>query len=451
VLDAHPPGTTYCLAAGVHRVTAPVEPERGDSIVGRPGAVLSGSQVLTGWSRRGRLWTATAYLPETPGHNGECLPAVPTCGQTHDVFLDGRRLRRVSVAAAVTQGAVYADYEANTVTVADDPRAHVVEQAVAPGLVRATVDDVTVANLVLEQAANEAQTGAVENRQLEPYRTGSGWRLLDNEVRLNHGVGLGFADATTVRRNNVHHQGQLGLGVWGESSTVQGNEISFNGGAGYSWSWEAGGAKLWTTRAVRLVGNHVHHNMGPGLWADGGNIDTTYVRNVIADNWGAGIQHEISYDARIVHNEVSGNGRRHKGWAWEAGIQVQSSGGTRRIEVAHNLVTGNANGITLIDSGDRREERPAPHGPHVVQNVWVHHNTVTMRAGQTTGAVDDTGDAAIYRSNGNRFFANTYYLDSLTETHFTWAGDDLGWDRWRGLGNGLDLHGRASLARPPGG
>lgn len=34
----------------------------------------------------------------------------------------------------------------------------------------------------------------------------------------------------------------------------------------------------------------------------------------IADNWSAGIQHEISYDATIRHNEISENGRRQRGW-----------------------------------------------------------------------------------------------------------------------------------------
>ena len=48
-----------------------------------------------------------------------------------------------------------------------------------------------------------------------------------------------------------------------------------------------------------------------------------------------------------------GNGRSHKGWAWEAGIQIQSSGGAQLIDIAYNVVENNANGITLIDSGGR--------------------------------------------------------------------------------------------------
>ena len=161
---------------------------------------------------------------------------------------------------------------------------------------------------------------------------------------------------------------------------------------------------------------------------------------------GAGIQHELSYDAVIRYNEITGNGRRHKGWAWEAGIQIQSSGGTTGpVEVAGNTVSDNANGIALIDSGGRAYDRPAPHGPHVVRNVWVHDNRIALSAGQTTGAVQDVGDKAIYSGNQNRFEANTYYLQSLTEPHFSWNDTDLNWAQWRALGNGNDLTGRAEL------
>jgi hypothetical protein len=44
----------------------------------------------------------------------------------------------------------------------------------------------------LSRPQNEPQVGAVETRQAEPHKAGFGWRILDNEVRLHHGIGLGF-------------------------------------------------------------------------------------------------------------------------------------------------------------------------------------------------------------------------------------------------------------------
>lgn len=446
VVDAHPPGTTFCLSSGTHRVETPVVPRRGDVFVGEPGASLSGSKELTEWVQGdGSRWSSTAFLPAAPSTYGECSVAEPACSYAEDVFLDKQRLRRVLSIADLTSGTYYADYRNNAVVVLDDPRPHLVEQAVAPSLIRATVDDVTIENLIIEQAANEAQVGAIENRQVEPKATGSGWRILNNEVRLNHGVGIGFGDQTTVWGNVIHDQGQLGFGAWGSDSVVSNNEIAFNGVAGYSSAWEAGGSKSYLTRNLVLSHNYVHDNRGPGLWADGGNIYTTYEYNKIVDNWGAGIQHELSYDAVIRHNVVTGNGLNHKGWAWEAGIQIQSSGGVGLIEVAYNSVSGNANGITLLDSGNRRHEDPAPYGPHVVQNIRVHDNVISMWEGQATGAVEDTGNPGIFSTGNNRFDNNTYRLSSLTDPHFYWGNEDLDWIQWAGSGSGNDIGGRATV------
>ncbi|WP_181784344.1 right-handed parallel beta-helix repeat-containing protein, partial [Pseudonocardia pini] len=442
-IDAHPAGTTYCFAAGVHRLTTPLVPKAGDALVGERGSVLSGSVVLTGWARTGKGWSAAGRLPPGPSESGECLETAPLCTATEDVFLDGRRLTRVGSAAAVGPGAVYADYATGRILVGDDPTGRLVEQAVAPGLVAALVDDVTVANLVLEQAANEGQVAAVEAREVGGERFGSGWTIRDNEVRSNHAVGIGFASHSVLSGNLVHDQGQLGFGAWGSGSVVRDNVLTGNGAAGYSFEWEAGGGKSWMTEDLTIEHNLVQDNRGPGLWTDGGNIRTTYAFNIVADNDGAGIQHEISYDALVTGNEISRNGRVHKGWAWEAGIQIQSSGGIGgRIEVVGNRVTGGPNGITLIEGGDRADEWPAPFGPHLVRNVWVHDNVVVVAPGGTSGAVEDIDDPTVFAGGNNRFEANTYYVPSLDGEHFVWDGTEMPWSVWRGSGGGNDLTGR---------
>ena len=176
-IDSHPPGTTFCLTAGTYRLVTALAPKHGDALVGRQGAVLSGSKVLTAWRRDGKVWSAPGFLPAAPGTYGECVVSIPTCTYTQDVFSDGRRLRRVGSPSAVTAGTVYANYRTDTITVGEDPQLHLIEQAVAPSLIQGTVNDVTVANLVLEEAANQAQVGAIENRgATPPIGSGTGWR-----------------------------------------------------------------------------------------------------------------------------------------------------------------------------------------------------------------------------------------------------------------------------------
>ena len=433
VIDSHPPGTTFCLRPGLYRLETPLVPKSGDALIGHRGAVLNGSKVLSGWRMEGGVWQTKGYLPSEPNAHGTCDASTPTCTYTEDVFLDKKRLRRVSLRSELIGATFFADYRANTVLVGEDPRERLVEQAVAPSLIRATVNDVIIANLVLEQAANEAQIGAIEARQITPATAGSGWRIGDNEVRQNHGVGISSAGSSTVSGNFVHDQGQLGIGAEGNSSSVSNNEVAFNGGAGYDAEWEAGGIKSWLTEGLVLEHNLVHDNVGPGIWSDGGCLDTTYEYNKIVGNWGAGLAHEISYDAVISRNEIAGNGRRKKGWAWDAGILINSSGGNQVIDISENVVT--ENGIALVtttaDGDDRTQERPAPHGPHVVANVWVHDNVVTMSGDDVTGLFDDTDNRAIFTGNRNRFDTNTYYLGSLADPHFAWSGLDLDWMGWR--------------------
>jgi hypothetical protein len=442
VMDQHPPGTTYCVARGVHRLARPLVPQRGDALLGRPGAVLNGSRVLSGWRRVEGGWSTSAHLPPHPSRHGECRTNRPECTFTEDVFLDDERLSRAPSAAEVAPGTFFADYEDNTITIGTDPGGRLVEQAVSPALVRSRANDVTVRGLVLEKAANKAQEAAVDGRTDSP-RTGAGWRVVHNLVQLNHGVGVGIGTRGVVRANVIREQGQLGVSVWEQHVLVRDNRLLRNGTAGYDPDWEAGGLKAWVTEDVRIVGNRVHGNAGPGLWSDGGCLDTVYRRNDVRDNWGAGIQHEISYDARIVRNRVVGNGLLHKGWAWEAAISIQSSGGAGVILVERNEVSGGAHGVMVIESGARRQEWPAPYGPHVVRNVVVRRNTVALREGEWVGVVQDLGDHGVFRRH-IRFRNNSYRLESAGQQAFAWKDDLLSWSDWH-TAAGQDVRGDATV------
>lgn len=428
VMRAHRAGATFCLGKGEHRVPRPLRPQAGDTIAGQPGAVLNGSRILRGWKRGPHGWTARGFLPSHPSDHGECLRSAPSCTFNEDVFVNDRRLVRARSGKHVPPGMFYADYKRHTITVGSDPHGKLVEQAVAPSLISSGRNGVTVRNLVIEKAANDAQVAAVDSRRVFP-RAGTGWRVVHNDVRLNHGVGVGVGGHGRVQDNLIRRQGQLGISAWGVGAQILRNEIADNGIAGFDPEWEAGGVKAWMTRSAVLEDNYVHDNRGPGLWSDGGCDGTVYRHNLITSNWGAGIQHEISYDALIVRNRIRHNGLRHKGWAWEAGIQIQSSGGRRLIEVRHNIVSGNANGIAVLDSSDRRREVPHPRGPHVVQNVLIHDNVVTMHPGQWSGLFHDWGGHSVFR-RGIRFVANHYRLDSRRQKSFGWKDELLTWAQW---------------------
>ena len=83
------------------------------------------------------------------------------------------------------------------------------------------------------------------------------------------------------------------------------------------------------------------------MWTDINNIHTLYEDNVVVNNTGTGISHEISYDAIIRNNIVMDNSGDPRGWLWGANIKIQNSS---NVDVYGNKIdmTG-GNGIALIE------------------------------------------------------------------------------------------------------
>jgi hypothetical protein len=423
---ASPEGATLCLRPGVHRVSEPVRPKDRQQLVGEPGAVVSGAEVVTGFTRSGRNYVASAFLPPDPSTHGEC--ATPGCAYPQDVFLGGAPLVRVLDLDDLGPGRFYQDFRANRLYLRDDPDGRVVEQARAPSILWSDARGVTVRGLVVEKAANEAQRAAIDNEG------GGRWTIEDNEVRYNHGVGV-RGDSSTVRGNVVHHNGQLGLSGHGEVSLVEGNEIAWNNTAGYDCLWECGGTKWALNRGLTVRGNWSHDNHGPGMWTDINNVDVVYEDNVVTGNLGYGIVHEISYRATIRDNVVEDTRPRDgTGFFGGGGIVVSAS---PDVEVYGNEVRGVV-GIGILQQ--RRVDFPSPLGPHEARNVHVHDNVViatgtsAVVAGLATDVpgLDDPGRLA---GRNNRFADNRYHLPDPSGRSFDWLGGLRTAEEWRGYGH----------------
>ena len=114
----------------------------------------------------------------------------------------------------------------------------------------------------------------------------------------------------------IHHNGQLGGTAGGTDILLKGNEIWANNIYGFDYGWEAGGVKITNSDRVTFRDNHVHHNVGPGLWCDINCRDVIYEGNTVEYNADAGIFHEISYAAIIRNNTLRQNGQAALPWFW---------------------------------------------------------------------------------------------------------------------------------------
>ncbi len=423
IVDDAPEGTLFCFEPGTHRLRSRLIPKRGDAFVGASGAVLNGSTPVSP-TKSGEYWVITGQTQEWEPR-GRCMdPAYEGCRFPEDVYFDHRPLWQVTDRESLVPGSFFFDYPQDRIYLADDPEGHLIEvtaslQAISADYMKRAADDVVVSGLIIEKFANAYQTGAVHS--------GENWLIENNEVRLNHGIGICSDSRSWVRDNYVHHNGEMGLCGRGASVRVTGNEISYNNTQGFDW-WENGGSKWFYTTDLLVEDNYSHHNIGPGLWTDIDNVNATYRDNVIRDNVGPGILHEISYSATITGNTITGNGFGYKAWV-PAGILVVSS---RNVVIESNLLRGNHGGVGLIQ--DDRVEGTL--GPRSLKNITISENTIRYsRGGNGYWSFRPEGSAR-WRPRGLRFSNNTY--DAPSKAGFRWVERSMRPRGWTGLGFDLD-------------
>jgi hypothetical protein len=184
---------------------------------------------------------------------------------------------------------------------------------------------VLIRNVTVEKYAS-AQKGAIQAQDAV------GWIVENCEVRLNSGAGIAAGTGSRIRGCDIHHNGQIGITGAGRDVVVENNRIWANNIRGFSPGWEAGGVKLALGDGIIFRSNHVHDNLGPGLWCDINCRNVLYEDNVVERNRGVGIFHEISFDAVIRgnilrHNSVAEKGgsgaatsssQRHRTWKYMA-------------------------------------------------------------------------------------------------------------------------------------
>jgi parallel beta-helix repeat protein len=299
---------------------------------------------------------------------------------------------------------------------------------IAYAVTGASVANVTIKGLTVQNYANPLQTGAIQS-----FGT-TGWVIENNHITHNAGAGVTFDGGAQVIGNLLDYNTQEGYACHGNHDLFKGNTIAYNNAAlTVSWGWEAGGGKCWGTQYLTVDGNYSHDNGGPGLWTDTDNAFTTYSNNTVANNYASGIMHEVSWSATITGNTATGNGFGDKGgWLWDAGILLSSSGGQDAadpIVVSSNTVTGNYDGITVVE----QSRGSGAYGTYQAQNVHVSNNTVSMSTG-ATGVATDYGDTGIWGRNIT-FAGDHYTLGSTSGSYFAWAGGLRQWASWQSYGN----------------
>ncbi len=424
VISAQVRGATICLQAAVYRITEPLTPGEGQTLIGQAGTVIDGSKVVTDWEFDGENWVANGQSqgPTVIEWSGPEL-TLPQALFGEDLFLDGEPLTKIGVLEggtihgrapdALGPGEYFFDYDSDTILLGSDPEGHLIETSVAPGGIGGTARHVTIRGLVVEQTAGYGIDG-------NQY-----WSVKDNESRLNHTTGIGVSGFSRITRNLVHQNGKYGLTASGRDVVVKYNRVESNNLARFSTVnggfWDAGGSKFVFTEDMTLRGNYFVDNFGDGIWLDLNNSNADVYGNHSSGNQRFGVFVEISYRVSLHDNYIGANG--------DYGIFVNSSS---QVEVVNNLVTG---GVVLA----QQSRGEGTLGPHVVEDSLVRGNVVdlsTGRQGVLSGA--DVGDG-VFTEQNNSFEGNIYHLPSRDAENFLWSNQSFTVQEW--VGAGLDTNG----------
>ena len=207
----------------------------------------------------------------------------------------------------------------------------------------------------------------------------SGWVIRDDLIENNpFGAGAALSTDGTVTDNCLQKNGEYGYTAEGENGTenhvtLTNNDINDNNNAGYydipgstQQCGCSGGGKFWQTIDATVTGNYIHNNLGPGIWVDTANAGFNISGNYFANNWGSAVVYEISYNASITDNTMTGNDwgevQTNASPSFPAGtIYLANSGGDSRvasnyagtIDITGNRLSQNWGGIVLAQDSNR--------------------------------------------------------------------------------------------------
>ncbi|MEE8601089.1 right-handed parallel beta-helix repeat-containing protein [Euzebya tangerina] len=423
IVAANPAGTTYLVGRGVHRGHT-IAPKDGDTIVGEPGAVLSGAVELTteDFSETDEGWVS-GERTEEPFFHGPTYDGFERHAAQHELWGGVERLEHVATRAEVDEpGEWFFDYDADEILMFDPPSRYLgLELSVLDDGIRSEAADVTIRDLTVTRYATRAQIGAIQ-------ADGPGWDLSNLTVTDNHGVGVRLGDGAQLRDSLVSNNGQMGVrGERGSGMRVENTEIAYNASLQFEWFWEASGTKFLYVRDFTFINNWVHHNGGPGIWFDIDTYDSAVIGNLAEHNEVMGMFIEASFGAEITSNTFRNNGFGPNAGRLGAGLSVSA--------VSDAVVTDNRfedNAIEFSGIHYRRESEETGE-TYTIEGLVFSDNHVEANSEGAVAFYVDTGEDELYDSDQITFTDNTYVLGDC-EQCFQW-GELIDTRGWLALGN----------------
>lgn len=427
VINAAPQNAVISIQPGVYFVDRSINPKAGQTITGNgDGVILTGARTLTAWNRdsAGR-WYVTGQTQQgkrtTSPDWTVCSQGYPRCNYPEDVFVNRVPLRHMGALADVKArcACYFFDYDANTITIGDDPTGRLVQTSVTPQAITSSATNVKLSNFTVEMFASPTQDGALQ-------ANGNDWHLSQITATLNHGAGVLLRGTSSMRDGDTSLNGGLGWKIVGLNggqavdTVIDHNVCNFNNYARVDQYFEAGCSKAVRTTRLRVTNNTVIGNIAKGLWTDIDNRETYYGSNYIEANLSNGIYHEISQSAIIEKNTLICNGTG--GTADGGYYSAINATNTVDVLIRDNYieVCERGNGISIRGDGSR-PTYPSDRNT-VVNNTII---SVNGRGRLLEASTVNNGTIGAYTFSGN-----VSYVQNPNYYHWGYDNRVWQWDGW---------------------
>jgi hypothetical protein len=387
-------------------------------------AIISGSDVITGWSQQNST-TWQTHFSDTTGFcavpSGWPAGFAPIMQRTEMVFVNGTPLTQVMAFTDLKPGTFFFSDAYQMLHISPPAGTNmataVVEAAVRPTTFTAVGRyNLVVRGLVFRHAANCLNTSSFNI-------FGSTQVLIDSVQALwNNWGGLGVYTSNyfTVQNSVSSYNGGAGiLGDQDEYSLFSFNETDYNNWRGAQsafYDWAMGGTKLFQMRTATVQNHFSYNNHAQGLWFDTDNQNVTVDNATLVGNVMAGLQIERDEGPLAVKNSHFCSSGQGINVLTSPNLVIQNNtfydnSGTNKYQ-AEIFIAGQAGGKIITDYLTGQSYNLFTTGMTLSGNTFQNATSGQLVFGTYLGGTDWTQFASTLKASNN-----TWY-DPLTSNSF---------------------------------
>lgn len=307
--------------------------------------VLSGADVVTGWTASGGVWRATSWTSPF-GQNQFRTDEVPTgsaAGKVEQTYRAGKALKQVLTQAELKSGTFWINSTTRQLYIADDPTGVVMEVS---NRERGLTLEAAAAGSKILGLRFTAYAGPHLDNGSELY-VGSNRTLIQNS-KFDHSSSAGLKIAgSSITVDHITASDNAAEGMTGNrnhDSVVENNQFLRNNtdnfkSVGCAMSCTVAGFKTAHTANLVVKNNAFVDNVANGFWCDLGCTNATISGNAVTGSYD-GLFYEVSSQGVIKNNYVEKS---------DKGIRVS---GSDHVTITGNTLVDNNWQLTVYD--DRR-------------------------------------------------------------------------------------------------